>query len=82
MSDVKYSAKKQAVKYRSSFPELWSAFLRKHFESPEHVAVVFWVDGSTARNWWAGSHSPSGFAVGIAYQELPTEAAAMLRMGQ
>jgi hypothetical protein len=38
------------------------------------------VDGSTARKWWEGSHAPSGFAVGMAFEAMPDEAHRTLRV--
>lgn len=77
-SPGKFSAKARATSYRARFAERWSSFIRENFDSPEHVAMAFGVDGSTARKWWDGSHAPSGFAVGMAYQEMPAEAARLL----
>jgi len=37
------------------------------------------VDGSTARKWFADDHAPSGFVVGMAYDEYPDQAAQFLR---
>jgi len=78
-SPGKFSAKQAATSYRAHFAERWSAFIRENFDSPEHAAMAFGVDGSTARKWWEGSHAPSGFAVGMAYDALPDEAARTLR---
>lgn len=67
MSPGKFSHKRQALTYRQHFAACWSQFVREHFDSPEHAAMVFGVDASTSRKWWEGSHAPSGFAVGYAY---------------
>lgn len=77
MSPGKFS-KRQAMTYRQHFAAAWSQFMRESFDSPEHAAFVFGVDGSTARNWWEGTHSPSGFAVGYAYQLAPEAASRCL----
>ena len=74
-SHGKFSAKRQALTYRQHFAHFWSQFIRDNFESPEHAAMVFGVDGSTARKWWEGSHAPSGFAVGYAFAMAPEQAA-------
>lgn len=79
MSPRKYSAKRDALAYRQMFAERWSAFVREHFDSPEHAAVAFGVDGSTAVKWWRGSHAPSGFAVGMAYEQFPAQAETLRR---
>lgn len=81
-SPGKFSAKARAYSYRQFFAARWSAFIRDNFDSPEHAAMLFGVDGSTARKWWEGSHAPSGFAVGLAYEQYPAEAAATLRVAQ
>lgn len=78
MSPVKFSAKSKALSYRQMFAARWSHFITSNFESPEHAAMVFGVDGSTARKWFEGSHAPSGFAVGYAYVNYPDEAAQVL----
>jgi hypothetical protein len=78
-SPGKFSAKQSATSYRAHFAERWGEFIRDNFDSPEHAAMVFGVDGSTARKWWAGSHAPSGFAVGMAFQAMPDAAARRLR---
>lgn len=68
------SAREEALSYRHFFALRWSKFVNENFTSPEHAALVFGVDGSTARKWFDGSHSPLGFAVGIAYERFPNEA--------
>ncbi|MWP39870.1 hypothetical protein D1122_21280 [Cereibacter sphaeroides] len=78
-SPGKSSAKREAMTYRAFFAARWSRFVRENFDSPEHAAMTFGVDGSTARKWWDGSHSPSGFVVGLAYQNFPAEAATTLQ---
>lgn len=77
MSPGKFS-KRTALTYRQHFAAAWSQFIRDSFDSPEHAAVVFGVDASTSRKWWEGSHSPSGFAVGYAYQVAPDAASRFL----
>ena len=77
-SPGKVSAKRQALTYRQHFAYQWSQFIRENFDSPEHAAMVFGVDGSTARKWFEGSHAPSGFAVGYAYAQFPDAAAQRL----
>lgn len=67
--------------YRQHFAERWSRFIRSEFDSPEHAAAVFGVDGSTAKKWWAGSHARSGFAVGYAFEHLPGAAAGLRGAG-
>jgi hypothetical protein len=79
MSPGKFSPKRDALTYRQFFAARWSAFIRDNFDSPEHAAVVFGVDGSTARKWWESSHAPSGFAVAMAYDRYPEIAARTLR---
>jgi hypothetical protein len=78
-SPGKFSAKAQAMSYRAHFAYRWSVFIRENFDSVEHAAMAFGVDGSTARKWWEGSHAPSGFAVGMAFEALPDEAHRTLR---
>ncbi|MGY9047703.1 MAG: hypothetical protein ACKVKF_11715 [Rhodobacterales bacterium] len=80
MSYGKFSAKRAALSYRQVFAERWSCFIRTNFDSPEHAAMVFGVDGSTARKWFEGSHAPSGFAVAMAYEEFPEAAKLGLRV--
>lgn len=76
----KYSAKQAAFTYRQFFAARWSIFIRENFDSPEHAAMVFGVDGSTAQKWFRGSHAPSGFVVGMAFEYLPDQARAELRL--
>lgn len=73
------SARAEALTYRQFFALRWSRFIRTNFESAEHAAHVFGVDGSTAKKWWEGSHAPSGFAVGYAYARFGVEATQPLR---
>ena len=73
MSPGKFS-RRRALTYRQHFAASWQRFIRDGFDSPEHVAVIFGVDASTARKWWDGSHAPSGFAVGYAYAMAPDAA--------
>lgn len=79
MFSGKFSQKRQALSYREMFVARWQAFVVENFDSPEHAAMVFGVDASTARKWFDGQHAPSGFAVGYAYQHYPEQAAAHLR---
>lgn len=81
MSPRKFSApsRRAALTYRQAFAARWQKFIMENFQSPEHAALVFGVDGSTARKWWEGGHAPSGFAVGMAYEHFPAEAAASLK---
>lgn len=74
MSSVKFSPKRHALSYRAHFITCWQRFVRTNFDSKEHVAMVFGVDGSTAGKWWDGLHAPSGFAVGYAFAQYPDEA--------
>lgn len=66
LSPGKFSGRPAALTYRQHFAACWSGFIRENFTSAEHAAEVFAVDESAARKWWAGSHAPSGFAVGFA----------------
>lgn len=76
MSYGKFSAmKREAQTYRQHFAKAWQRFILDNFDGPEHVALVFGVDSSTARKWYEGSHAPSGFAVGYAYHLSPDQAA-------
>lgn len=67
------------LSYRHFFALRWSRFINDNFHSPEQVAMVFGVDGSTARKWFDGSHAPSGFAVGYAYEHFPQAAQSALQ---
>lgn len=78
MFSGEFSAKRRALTYRQFFIARWQAFIVETFDSPEHAAMVFGTDASTARKWFAGEHAPSGFAVGYAYQNFPDQAAAHL----
>ncbi len=69
----------EVLSYRTFFAARWQRFLHANFASPEHAALVFGVDGSTAKKWWDGSHAPSGFAVGFAYDRFPNEARVALQ---
>ncbi len=80
-SPGEFSAKGAAMAYRQFFAVRWAEFVRANFDSPEHAAMVFGVDGSTARKWWEGSHAPSGFAVGYAFEHFPGQVARALRGG-
>ena len=73
------SQQEQVLSYRHFFALRWSRFVQDNFASAEHAAVVFGVDGSTAKKWFDGSHAPSGFAVGYAYERFPNEARAALQ---
>jgi hypothetical protein len=78
-SPGKVNGKHAKLNYRQFFAARWGAFIRANFDSPEHAAHVFGVDGSTSRKWWQDDHAPSGFVVGLAYDEYPDEAAIHLR---
>lgn len=73
------SEQEKVLSYRHFFALRWSRFVNENFDSPEHAALVFCVDGSTARKWFDGSHAPSGFAVGYAYEHFPDQARAALQ---
>jgi hypothetical protein len=79
MSPRKFSHRAKVLTYRQHFAARWSDFVRSNFESPEHAAMEFGVDGSTAKKWWAGTHAPSGFAVGYAYEHFGMQAADTLK---
>lgn len=53
-------------RYRVVFPDLWSAFLRRHYRDVGEVAVTFDVTERQARNWWEGANRPSGDKVALA----------------
>lgn len=55
-------------RFRSLYPDRWTAFLKSHFNGAAHVAVFFDVDAKTARNWWEGTTGPQGWAVDYAHQ--------------
>lgn len=78
MSSRKFS-KSAALDYRCAFKVRWQKLVRAHFQSPEEAALVFGVHADTAYNWWEGGNSPSGFAVGMAYDYFPEEAAKYLQ---
>ncbi len=78
-SSGKFSRKREKLTYRQFFAARWGEFVRNNFDSPEHAAHVFGVDGSTARKWFADDHAPSGFVVGMAYDQYPDQAAQFLR---
>jgi hypothetical protein len=82
MSSGKFSDKRELLSYRAIFKDRWRAFIRANFQSAEHAAVCFGVDGSTAKKWWEGSHAPSGYVVSIAYEREPEAAHAYLRASQ
>lgn len=70
-------------RYRTEFPELWSAYLRAHFRNIENVAVAFDVTFQTACNWWNGTHRPSGDKVALAAIRDPEGfAASMTTIGR
>ena len=58
------------MRFRAVYPDQWSAFLRGHFQSAQHVGVFFGVDGKTARHWWEGTTGPQGWAVDFANETL------------
>lgn len=53
-------------RFRTEFPDLWSAYLRSSFRNPEAVSVAFDVTFQTACNWWNATHRPSGDKVALA----------------
>ena len=55
-------------RFRTLYPDRWTAFLKAHFGGPAHVAAFFDVDPKTARNWWEGTSGPQGWAVEYAHQ--------------
>lgn len=50
-------------RFKSLFPDQWSAFLRAHHRRPEEVAVFYGVTYKTAQNWWDGVTSGTGASV-------------------
>lgn len=46
-------------RYRTLFPDKWSAFLRSHFRSAYQVGLFFDVDSKTSRDWWHGKTGPA-----------------------
>ena len=62
----KSSQRRRALTYREHFAAIWRDFIRSNFDSPEHAAHVFRVNGRTAENWWEGLNAPSGWVVGEA----------------
>lgn len=77
MSSRKFSGRRDALTYRQHFALLWRDFVRANFESPEHAAHVFKVDGKTAANWWEGVNAPSGWVVGRAVSDPDLREAAL-----
>lgn len=78
MSSGRFSGhRRRALQFRATFAHRWGVFIRENFDSAEHVAAVFAVDGKTARNWWEGSHAPSGAFVGWALLEMDGAARAL-----
>ncbi|SFI83576.1 hypothetical protein [Albimonas pacifica] len=77
MSSRKFSGRREALTYRQHFAAAWSEFIRDNFESPEHAAHVFKVDGKTATNWWDGVNAPSGWVVGRAVTDPEMRDAAL-----
>ena len=55
--------------YRQFYAKRWQAFCHSNFDSAEHVAYVFRVDATTAKNWWEGLNAPQGWAVGWALKD-------------
>lgn len=79
MSSGRFSGhRRRALQFRATFAHRWAVFVRENFDSPEHAAMAFGVDGKTARNWWEGSHAPNGAAVGWAHAVMPGPARALL----
>lgn len=56
----------EPYRFRSEFPDMWSAYLRASFRNPETVSVAFDVTFQTACNWWNATHRPSGDKVALA----------------
>ena len=56
-------------RFRSLYPDKWTAFLRAHFNGITQVAAFFDVDAKTARNWWEGTTGPQGWAVEYAHSQ-------------
>ena len=65
-------------RFRSDFPDLWSAYLRANFRNPEAVSVAFSVTFQSACNWWNGTHRPSGDKVALAALRDPEAFAASM----
>lgn len=56
---------------RRNFPERWAAFLDQYFESTVHVAFVFGVSYTTARNWKHCTVAPRAECVMLACKHVP-----------
>jgi hypothetical protein len=67
--------------FRAFFAAKWAQFLRENYRNPEHVAVAFGVRFQTSLNWWNGVNAPSGYAVAMAFESAPAEAARHLSAG-
>ena len=63
-------------RFKTLFPDQWSAFLRAHHHRPEEVAVFYGVTFRTAENWWHGVNAGSGAAVALAALTEPAGFAA------
>ena len=74
--------RRRAVDRRASFKQRWQAFCQETFESPDELAAAFAVSPRTASYWLEGTVGGSGFAVDIAYQDYPEQAARHLRASQ
>lgn len=76
MSDKKLtgelSAHEDALTYRQFFAARWRDFIRENYQSPAHVAFVWRVDPTTARNWWDGMNAPQGWVVARAMTDPET----------
>lgn len=63
-------------RFKTVFPDQWSAFLRAHHRRPEEVAVFYGVTFRTAENWWHGVTAGSGASVAQAALAHPDAFAA------
>lgn len=70
--------------YRVRLARDWQVFIQENFESAAEVQEFFGVSLSTAEKWFYGNgtHSPSGFAVGLAFSLLPKSAQKFLGVNQ
>lgn len=68
----------EPYRFRSEFPDMWSAYLRASFRNPETVSVAFGVTFQTAWNWWNATHRPSGDKVALAALRDPEGFAASM----
>lgn len=66
--------------HKDYFKNIWSQFLRAHFQNVQHVAVFFDVREQTAQYWWDAMHAPAGWVINRAWSEMPAAAAQHLRL--